>query len=58
MAWPAFTFFVLEIFSYTALNRPLHDVLLQKLAFFQLLFIFKLSQKKFLSLLALLHEFL
>ncbi len=34
MAWPAFTFFILEIFSYATLQRPLQGVLLQKLAFF------------------------
>lgn len=34
MVCPAFTFFILEIFSYAAFQRPLGGVLLQKQAFF------------------------
>lgn len=34
MAWPAFTFFNLKIFSYAALQRPQVGILLQKPAFF------------------------
>lgn len=34
MAWPAFTFFDLKIFSYATLQRPRVGILLQKAAFY------------------------